>query len=283
MAHPIFEGNTGRTVILDHKVTGITGSLLEKTEVYKDLRKFYEVIRFIDGIPLFVEDHLARLQASSSDDQVLDDKETEKLREDINALILSEGLVNGNIKIVASKGSTFVFLAAYRYPTEEAYLKGVNTGVILWERSDPNVKMVIDLYRKAVSDKLSSQGPLGSYFETLLVSADGFITEGSRSNVFFTDGGEVWTAPDDLVLKGITRKYVIDAIHAAGFKVNYERVKKKDIGDRFRGAFLSGTSLGVLPVAAVEDLRLGSSDDYMIASIRREYDSIVSRYLDSHS
>ncbi len=286
VAHPVFDGkieNTGRMVIYDHKLMGITDNLIRETENFGDGRIVYEVIRCIGGIPLFLEDHLDRLSSSFSAIRPGADPETEALKSDIRSLILSEGITDGNIKIVLCEGMSFVFPSAFYYPPETAYMSGVYIGLTEWERQSPNVKMIVDGYKKKVSDKLSSSGPKGSYFETLLVSSDGRVTEGSRSNVFFYDGNEILTAPDHVILKGITRKYVIEAITAAGHAIRYECCEASQIGKRYKSAFLSGTSIGVLPVSAVEDTILSSARDPAIKGIRREYEAIVSSYLESHA
>lgn len=242
MAHPIFDGNVGRTVIYDHELTELTGELVENTSGYSESQRIYEVIRCIGGIPLFVEDHLTRLKKSISAAMPNRDVDMDIIMSDISAMILSDGIVDGNIKVVITNDASFVFPNISYYPPESSYINGVYAGILNWKRERPNVKMISDEYKAAVADKLSSQGMIGSYFETLLANMDGWITEGSRSNVFFVSGSEILTAPDNLILKGITRKYVIEAIRSAGYGIRFECIKAEDIGSKVKSAFLSGTS-----------------------------------------
>lgn len=283
MAHSVFEGNIGRNAVSDHIVTELTEAFLLETDRYASMPRIYEVIRCIGGVPLFAEDHIERLSESFRAKFGSDDLEQNRIMSDIRALILSEGIIDGNVKVVVTEEASFVFPSAFYYPPETTYARGVFVGITEWERSRPNVKMIVDQYKKTIADKLSSVGPMGSYFETLLKTEDGRITEGSRSNVFFVMDGELYTSPDDMILKGITRRYVLEAVETAGYKVRFECVRNTDIGRSVFAGFLSGTSIGVLPVAAVEDVEMDSASNEMILAIRNEYNKLVSKYLDQHN
>jgi branched-chain amino acid aminotransferase len=79
------------------------------------------------------------------------------------------------------------------------------------------------------------------------------ITEGSRSNIFFVKNDKLITAPDNLILNGITRKYVIAICKENKIDVNYECVKADDIKS-YDAAFMTGTSPMVLPFSCINDV-----------------------------
>ena len=57
----------------------------------------------------------------------------------------------------------------------------------------------------------------------LLISKQGYITEGSRSNIMFIDNNnKIYTPIDSQVLKGITRQTVMDICE----KLNIEVTRK---------------------------------------------------------
>ncbi len=243
--------------------------------------KYYEVLRCIDGIPIFLEDHLDRLQASIQKTVVFD---RELLENEISQLIEQDGIINGNIKIVLTQTVQLLYSSSFYYPSGEEYRSGVRVGLLQWKREDPNVKVVREDYKKAISYKLEQKGIYGSYFETLLIDTDGFITEGSRSNAFFVKGSQVFTAPDEDILKGITRKYVLKAIQAAGATLVSKKISAQKIETLKEdgAAFLSGTSIGVLPICAIEETQISSSSNKMICRIMKEYDNIIQNYLIIH-
>jgi branched-chain amino acid aminotransferase len=169
---------------------------------------------------------------------------------------------------------SLVFPSKYYYPNNYEYRHGVFVGLVTLERIDPNVKLVRPDYKLTVRMKLENPGPLGPYFETLLVASSGEITEGSRSNVFFIDGDTIRTAPADKILEGITRKYVLKAIDACGLRILPEAIRVHDFNKGVKAAFLTGTSIGILPVGAIEDRRLLSGENTVIQKIRSEYEKI---------
>jgi branched-chain amino acid aminotransferase len=173
----------------------------------------------------------------------------------------------------------------HAYPAEETYWNGVAVGTMPWSRVKPGEKAVRPDYKKAVAEKLSRDGPYGRYYETLLVAADGRVTEGSRSNAFFLDreAGVLRTAPDADVLLGVTRRHVIEAVRHSFVPIRFEAVTEAEVlAGRHAAVFLSGTSIGVLPVSSVEGTRLESARDETVARIRSEYDRIVSEYIRTH-
>ena len=306
MGHSIFDGKLTNTAMVNGRLEELTDEFLLQTDAYEQAPRFYEVIRVIDGIPLFFEDHLLRLQKSISTADSFSDEALAGLGKSVNEYIFSEGLTEGNIKLVVSMGDSFVFRSAHYYPPESSYLGGVKVGIFRTTRHNPNVKILLDDYKARVARAIEEGDGSGPYFEVLLASqaslsdqgdpsletdpakavpdhfSSEYITEGSRSNAFFVKDGKIWTAPDDLILKGITRKYILEAISNAGFEVTYKPVKVEEFGKEVQGGFLSGTSIGVLPIASVDAIKLNSAEDDIVKKIRTEYLLLVNRYLNDH-
>jgi branched-chain amino acid aminotransferase len=116
------------------------------------------------------------------------------------------------------------------------------------ERLNPGVKMLNNRLRLSVNEELSRRGA----YEALLVNSEGFITEGSRSNIFFvTEEGVVQTAPDSMVLSGITRRYVTGIIREEGIPIVFQAVRDDSLSG-FTAAFITGTSPMVLPVRSID-------------------------------
>jgi branched-chain amino acid aminotransferase len=169
------------------------------------------------------------------------------------------------------------------YPSPEQFTGGVPTGILQWERQDPNIKIIRADYKTAVAARFAQQGPYGPCFELLLAERQGLLTEGSRSNLFFICGDEILTAPDELILKGITRKYVIQALQAAGGQISVAMVTLDDIAaGRIDAAFLSGSPIDLLPISAIENIQLPSAQNPLFLKAHQAYQSIVRVYLETH-
>lgn len=319
MAYPILDQNIGKTAVINHEIRMIDNCLIEELDRYSDSIQIYEVIRCIGGVLLFFDDHMERMEKSvaeisngtdlnsrriksteNKNAKTMDLKsgysirannefannfmsfDSSQLKSDAEKIILSEGIQNGNIKIIMTEDVCAIFASAFYYPPESVYESGVAVGLIEWERPNPNAKLVSSEYKLAMSQKLQSDGPFGKYFETLLVARDGRVTEGSRTNVFFVEGSKVFTAPRYSILEGITRKYVLQAIEAAGCEIFTEHFSTNDIKIRADAVFLTGTSIGVLPVSAVEDFAIDSPGNSALQRIIIEYSKIVDEFIKIH-
>ena len=88
------------------------------------------------------------------------------------------------------------------------------------------------------------------------------MPEASKSNVFAIINNTVITPPDDLVLPGITRKYVLEVCREMGIPVRMRAIQLEEI-EKVDGLFLTGTSIHVLPVCQVNDTRLSVENEIM--------------------
>ncbi len=213
---------------------------------------FYEVIRTREGIPLFFDDHLKRLAEGISTRYENSGDIASRVREGLDALVAMQSFPEINVRVtVTFTGHDYSLHICYipsSYPGEEMISNGVRLILYHAERFDPGVKLLNNRLRLSVNEELARK----KAYEALLVNQEGLITEGSRSNVFFVTGdGTIYTAPDSMVLRGITRRYVTDIIRQDGYKLVYEAVPEAETG-HFSAVFITGTSPMVLPVQSIE-------------------------------
>lgn len=255
-----------------------------KNPIYVDaaaVRAAYEVLRIIRGVPLFYEDHFNRLKGTFDVLGVKLEMDAGQLRGNIRKLLQENKLDNCNVKVVvyneASVQQQLIYISKSYYPTEEEIDEGIMTGLLQIERHNPNAKIINQTYKDTVNAKMQECG----YKEIILADNNGRITEGSKSNAFFVRDGAILTAPGEYVLKGITRKYVIEACKNAGFRVSEQFVAVKDLS-LVEGAFLSGTSIKVLPVKRIDQFMLNSSAHPVIKAVRREYNKLLEKYIEDN-
>jgi branched-chain amino acid aminotransferase len=213
----------------------------------------YEVFRVIDGVPLFLEDHEARLRLTASLSDVSEDLIPPSLAAQVKQVIAVNQLETGNMKIVVhdhpTEGCATVFLiyiTEHQYPTTAQFEQGVPVALFEGIRTNPNAK-VMDVVLRNKTNLVKSEQEV---YETLLVDKDNCITEGSRSNVFFVKGKQLITPPLEDVLPGVTRKHIIELCHRNGIPLSEEKVPIDAIS-LMDGAFISGTSRKVLPVRSI--------------------------------
>jgi branched-chain amino acid aminotransferase len=274
------DDNAGKYVVHNGTLREYTDKVGIELDQIKG-RAAYEVIRIIDGVPLFFEDHYDRLTRTFNAVGRSLDMSFAQLSESLHMLLEKSGCRNCNVKISifyeTQDQQKLAYISKSYYPTVEEADTGVDTGLLSIERDNPNAKIINKAYKQTVTRKIEEEG----LFEVLLVDGKGRLTEGSKSNLFFIKDGKVLTAPGEYVLKGITRKYVFEACRNAGFEVTEHFIRADEIAQT-EGAFLSGTSIKVLPIRTVDRLVLNSSANPVIAAIRREYDEILRKYIEKH-
>jgi branched-chain amino acid aminotransferase len=213
----------------------------------------YEVIRMVKGNPVFFHDHMERLVTSAKIQQKELLAEISVLRRDIIKLVKTERKKEINLKIVFNYNQDsnhyLVYFIEPIYPSEEQYKKGVKGILFYAERKDPESKVINHKLRSSIYHKLILEGG----YEALLVNEENCITEGSRSNIFFLKGNVLTTAPDDTILNGITRKYILDNCHENKIKVKFQCVPVDSIGD-YDAVFMTGTSPMVLQFYCIGDV-----------------------------
>ena len=237
----------------------------------------YEVIRIIDGIALFLEDHFIRLKQSMNIRGILFEMDLQGFKQNILDLVEKDQTPNGNVRFLYSQVEdeskfTFAFIP-HSYPSPEDYLKGVTTDLFFAERETPNAKMIQSIIREGANQAITDQ----KLYEVLLVNRDGMITEGSRSNVFFVRDNVFYTAPAPAVLVGVTRKKVIECLTELEFVVIEKAVKSSEIG-AYDAVFLTGTSPGVLPVRSIGN-QVFDTSHLLVCKLMEQYNDLIALYI----
>jgi branched-chain amino acid aminotransferase len=211
----------------------------------------YEILRMVGGFPLFFYDHYARLVGS-----ILNRKQTNlatfnRLLRDIKTLSETEKPNEVNLKIVFNYNNPeynyLVYFIKASYPTDLQYKEGVKGTLFKAERTDPESKVIHRELKTAIEEKLSAE----KAYEALLVNDNNLITEGGRSNTFFIKDKTLYTAPDNLVLGGITRKHLIALCNENGIEIRYECVNADEI-QNYNSVFMTGTSPILLPFKTID-------------------------------
>ena len=235
----------------------------------------YEVLRVIDGKPLFLEDHLERMK--NSFDLINEEfpLKNEEIKNKIKNLINKENKLFGNIKITYSitEKNLDTFFIKHSYPTDKMYNDGVKVILYFGERENPNAKIVNDNFRSGVNKEIENNGA----YEAILIDRNGFITEGSRSNIFMIKDNVILTSPTKAVLPGVTRKKVFELANQLGFRVEEQEYSYKKINE-LDGMFISGTSPKILPISLVNDIKLNEKNS-IILKLMKAYDDNVNKYL----
>jgi len=260
----------------------VNGTLKRRTrELLKTLESVsgvYDVVRIVDGVPLFLEEHLARLRRSAELSEasfVLASRE--EFGTSVDKLIREHGPGPYSIKLSVVEGTEGAYYLApvpRRTPRKRDYLKGVSTRLVRLARHHPEVKVIDSGYSTRIQREIAEE----HVFEVLLVDEKERITEGSKSNIFFVRNNTLITPPRREVLPGITRSKILHLAAAQNIHVREKEIFIRDLG-AFDAVFLTGTSIFVLPVARIDRTEYPSTSSTVVQNMMEAYHNLVREYI----
>ena len=238
----------------------------------------YEVLRMIASKPLFLEEHIDRFIHSF----LLRQKDIASYRQHIingiKLLMKHNDMANGNIRYQFNNNDIRQFRAWFipaQYPTQQQYTEGVTVMTFEAARHDPNVKARNIQLRKD-TDLFIHQHNIS---EAILVNEQGYLTEGSRSNIFFIYKDIFVTPPLPFVLPGVTRQKVIGLIRDNHMKIEEKIIRPED-AEHYAACFITGTSAKILPVSFFNHLKTDTSNKWLL-KISGLYNTLCNNYLEN--
>ena len=93
--------------------------------------------------------------------------------------------------------------------------------------------------------------------DAIILDSDGFVAEGSTSNIFIVENGMCITSPDSKIMEGITRNTVMILSEKLGINI----IKEQFSPERLTSAgevFMCSSGMGVTPVTQVDNMKIGS-------------------------
>lgn len=206
--------------------------------------------------------------------------DAERLEKWIRELLAANKQENANIKIMCigdSRGrnekevNLYILMLNPLFPPRQLYRKGAKVLTAHGERHFPTAKTLDMLLSAVLYNRAREQGA----YDTLLVNAEQCVTEGTRTNLFVTDGKRLLTPPADQTLSGVTKTTVIECARMHGVAVQEQPLPWDQFGD-WEGVFLTSTSSKIVPVVEVDKLT------FAIPTITKElithYDTYLTNY-----
>jgi branched-chain amino acid aminotransferase len=146
------------------------------------------------------------------------------------------------------------------YLGPEALENGVDVHVSSWSRMAPNT---FPSLAKAGGNYINAglakmDAVLNGYDEGIMLSVDGFVSEGSGENIFIVRDGAIITPPDSLsLLPGITRSSIIQLARDHGLQVEEKLIPREALylADE---VFFTGTAAEITPIRSIDKHTIGA-------------------------
>ena len=213
----------------------------------------YETLKVKGGVPFFVEEHLQRFFESARILEMEHPFSPGDIAGSIDTLVREDGLESAALRLILVGGDD-PFYIIFSYPlkklSREYYTGGIDVITYPGERLIPRAKSTCLLLNYLAMQEAERRGAM----EALFVDRNGKVTEGTRSNFFAVEDGTLVTAEED-VLYGVTRKHILEIASEQRVPIRYEKIGAGELtGGKYSELFISSTSIGAVPVAAVDGM-----------------------------
>lgn len=199
---------------------------------------FFETIAIEENRPVFLTEHLERLNHSLQEFHI-----TKTISpEEISDYLGTGSFPHHALKLMVSAENTLMTIRPNPY-TDEQYKKGflLDYSPVLRNETSPLVSHKSMNYGDCILEKRRAAS-LGLN-ELLFLNSKGQICEGTISNVFFVKKGQIYTPHSSCgLLPGVMRRYILEH-----YPVNECILTPADI-DSMEECFVTNSLMGIMPV-----------------------------------
>ncbi len=241
----------------------------------------YEVVAVLDAKLVDFDRHVARLQRSADALQLHNpytpDQWLALCREAVTRNQLTEGLIYWQVsRGVADRDFVWpestppgvvLFTQAKTFPRElpaQAGLRVLSQPDHRWGRCDiKTTQLLYSSWAKMIARQAGKD-------DAWLVDAEGYVTEGTSSNAFMVQDGQIWTRQLDAgILPGVTRAAVLHCAEVLNLTV-VEQPFRVNQAQTAAETFVTSATQFVMPVIELDDQLIGNGQAGPVAKQLRE-------------
>lgn len=244
----------------------------------------FDYFRVLENVPVFVEDHVDRLYHSLD---VLD-LEIKYSKEEIcdlcQKLVDKNNVGEAGLRILVTGGysedgftptepNLYIMMHSLPNVPEEHFEQGAKLLTSPYQRDVPSVKTIIYIQSVHFRKKMRAQNAV-----EVLYHWKGNITECSRSNIFFIDQEGTLVTPRHGMLRGITRKKVLELAEPL-MPIAQRAVHMEELA-QMRECFITSSTKGVMPIVSIDDTIIADGKPGVLTQgIRDQFLARVKAYI----
>jgi branched-subunit amino acid aminotransferase/4-amino-4-deoxychorismate lyase len=217
----------------------------------------FDYLRVVDNKPLFVQDHLDRLYQSAALMHMVVPQSKDEILQIVLELVEKNDMPYSGLKLIVSGGDSSdgytleqprltIIQQPLPVPSNHFSVSPFTLMSHPFQRQLPQVKTTDYLMAIYLQPQLKAFGG-----QDILYTHEGMIRECPRSNFFLiSEQGHIVTAKDQ-VLKGITRKNILEEATANGITVEERPIALEEIKTA-KGAFIASSTKRIIPVSKID-------------------------------
>jgi branched-chain amino acid aminotransferase group I len=237
----------------------------------------FETMRAYNGHVFRLDSHLTRLRCSAESiglthSVLTTDEGMQSLKAACTATVEANQLKDARVRLTVSAGEgdmtpdpgtcsapTILITARNLHPLPpEKYETGFKATVSSLRRNSqsPLSRLKSTCYMENVLARTAARA--SGYDEAILLNEQGYLAEGSTTNIFVVSNGELITPSlESGVLPGITREAVLEMAGTASIRATERLVKLEELVEA-QEAFVTNSVLEVMPLVSVEGKPIGT-------------------------
>lgn len=233
----------------------------------------FETMRAYRGNVFMVDKHIERLFRSAEAIYLNIPISPAEIRKAIEDTVKVNGLKDAYIRITISRGegepgldpdlcktpTVVIYAKEFKPYPEEWYKEGVRITVTSVKKGSPDyIKHPVKICNYYLPNFFAKrEAKRRGGVEGIMLTGDGYIAEGTVSNIFIVSNGAILTPPAGVdVLDGVTRGIVIQIAKDAGILFREEIFSKTEL-IKAEECFLTNTTFEILPVKEVDGFKIG--------------------------
>lgn len=251
----------------------------------------FETMRTYRGRPFLADAHLERLFEGAERIKLKIHLSRKELKKIIFATLKANSFAESMIRLTITRGSGEA--GRLKFPTDAETTVVIIKGLTPYPRKfyQRGIPAITLPDRRGILASLKSLNFLANVlakqvaeekgaFEAILVNDDGYVTEGTVSNVFIVIGGVLFTPPVELgLLPGVTREVVIKLAKKIGITCRKEKFGQAELLAA-EEVFLTNTSIELMPVTSIDGISIGDGKKRNITKIlHQKYGEFVSQQI----
>lgn len=233
----------------------------------------FEGIRFYNRRVFRLEEHLVRLMDSARAIILKMPWSMEELSQAVVATVKANGLDDGYIRLVVTRGCGTLGLSPYLCETPTIFIISSSVSLYPQEHYQNGLKLITCSTRRPTPAALMPQVKSLNYLnnvmakleaiqagalEAVMLNEQGYVAECTGDNLFLVKGGRLLTPPvADGGLDGITRRVIFELAGQFGIPVAEVSLTRYDIFTADE-CFLTGTAAEVIPAVELDRRVIGN-------------------------
>ncbi len=236
----------------------------------------YDTILALNGKPLFMEDHVRRLNDSLVGLRVLKKGfETQKVSNQIVKLLEANRYKNARVRITVTKGELSLAMIHIESPNMTYLITATQLPDNYYHQDIKPLRLLISQYIRnhpqAIPPSLkltnlanhifaSMEAKEKNYDDGLMVNYEGYLSEGSSFNIFFIKGTKIFTPRLDIgILPGITRSILLKLFQEKEIPYEEGSYKPENLYEADE-AFATSSVRGIVPIVQVNDVMIETGE-----------------------